>query len=281
MANRIYNRKAEICANTSLGYKYYKLVLSSLEIARISEPGQFLQIKVNNGYTPLLRRPFSICRIDGSHIEIIYEIIGKGTQILSQKKKREYLDIIGPLGKGFTYRSPAANRDLPVLVAGGMGMAPLFFLAERLKAGKRKNDEQRPIVLIGAKTKDQILCERELKQLGWGVKISTDDGSRGFKGKVTELLKKILDTGCKLQVAGCRHAITDMRSMKIYACGPRSMLKEICRLSEKYNIPAEISLEEHMACGIGVCLGCVVNTKKGYNRVCKEGPVFEAKEIIW
>jgi dihydroorotate dehydrogenase electron transfer subunit len=127
----------------------------------------------------------------------------------------------------------------------------------------------KPLVLIGAKNKNQILCEKEFKKLGYDVKIATDDGSRGFKGKVTELLEKILLSAVSCQLSA------------VYACGPRPMLKEISRIANIYKIPAQISLEEHMACGIGACLGCVVNTKEGFKRVCKDGPIFNAKEIVW
>jgi dihydroorotate dehydrogenase electron transfer subunit len=149
-----------------------------------------------------------------------------------------------------------------------MGVAPLFFLAEKLTKHATCDMRLATLVLIGAKTKGQILCEKEFKRLGYDVKISTDDGSGGFKGKVTELLKKELSA-------------VSYQLSAIYACGPRPMLQEISRISQKYKIPAQISLEEHMACGVGACLGCVVNTIDGYKRVCKEGPVFEADEIIW
>ena len=140
-------------------------------------------------------------------------------------------------------------------------MAPLVFLAEKLK--KSKN-----VVLIGAKTKEQIICEKEFKGLGFEVKVATDDGSVGFKGYVSGLLEEVL--------SGAHYP-----KSAVYACGPRPMLKEISRISKKYNISAQVSLEEHMACGVGACLGCVTNTRSGFKRVCKEGPVFNGDEIIW
>jgi dihydroorotate dehydrogenase electron transfer subunit len=142
-----------------------------------------------------------------------------------------------------------------------MGVAPLFFLAKKLKQAK-------PVVLIGARTKSQILCEKEFLESGCDVKTATDDGSFGFRGRVTDLLKHQLST-------------MNYQLSTIYACGPKPMLKEISRIALKHNIPAQISLEAHMACGIGACLGCVVNTKEGFKRVCKEGPVFNCKDIVW
>jgi dihydroorotate dehydrogenase electron transfer subunit len=247
--------KAKIVYNKIVRGNYFHCAILAPAIARKAKPGQFVDIKVNDTLEPLLRRPFSIHRVDAKLVEVIYEVVGKGTEILSKKKTGDTLDVIGPLGSGFTFKKTT------ILVAGGMGVAPLIFLAEKLK-------EIPSLVLIGAKNKHKIICIKEFRKLGCQVKISTDDGSVGFKGKVTELLKKILPT-------------MDYRVSTIYACGPRPMLKEISALSKKYNVPAQISLEEHMACGIGACLGCVVKTKDAYRRVCKEGPVFNADEIVW
>jgi len=270
--------KAKIIKNIAVAPKYYKIVLSCLPIAKDANAGQFVAIKITDTYEPLLRRPFSIHKLSGPGIEILYEIVGRGTEILSQKKAGEYLDIIGPLGNGFNYKSQVTpspslgtlfGRSSPVLVAGGMGVAPLLFLAEKIvtRSGGRQVT-RRPLVLIGAKTRSDVLCEKEFRKLGCNVKIATDDGSRGYKGYVTELLKKELST-------------INYQLSTIYACGPRPMLKETAAISKKYNIPAQVSLEEHMACGIGACLGCAVNTKQGYKRVCQDGPVFDADEIVW
>lgn len=251
--------RAKIIYNKRIKGNYFHLALRTPQIAKTSLPGQFLNIKVSDGDEPLLRRPLSIHRLKGVDIELLYEVVGRATQILSERRPGEYLSAIGPLGNGFTLS--AKNRTLNILVAGGMGVAPLVFLADRLnKFGV--------LVLIGGKSKEPILCEKEFKQLGCVVKIATDDGSKGFRGKITELLGRLLLTHNSPLPA-------------IYACGPRPMLKEITRISKKYSIPAQVSLEEHMACGIGACLGCVVNTKDGFKRVCKEGPVFNGDEIIW
>jgi dihydroorotate dehydrogenase electron transfer subunit len=196
---------------------------------------------------------------------MLYEVVGPGTRLLAQRKTGEYLDIIGPLGNGFA----VSGLRLAVIVAGGMGVAPLLFLAKKLSGYKVQGTRRKSVVLIGAKSKKQIICADEFRKLGCNVKIATDDGSSGFKGKVTELLKNILPATCHLSLA------------TIYACGPRPMLRVISRLSREYQIPAQISLEEHLACGIGACLGCALKTKAGYQRVCQEGPVFDARQIIW
>jgi dihydroorotate dehydrogenase electron transfer subunit len=262
MPRRIFQVKAKVIKNIEVIKNYYKIVILCPGIAKAAQPGQFLQVKVNNSDQPLLRRPFGIHRVRGAQIEMLYEVVGPGTEILAKRKSGEYLDIIGPLGNGFEPDNDASGSvGCAILVAGGMGIAPLVFLAEKLKG-------RQTVVLIGARTKKQLLCESELKKLGCEVRVATDDGSKGLKGKVTELLRRALLSA-------------DHRQATVYACGPRPMLKEISRLAKKYNLPAQVSLEEHMACGIGACLGCVVETIDGYKRVCKEGPVFDVRNIAW
>ncbi|MDD5691181.1 MAG: dihydroorotate dehydrogenase electron transfer subunit, partial [Candidatus Omnitrophica bacterium] len=200
-----------------------------------------------------------------SGVRLLYEVVGRGTQILSEKRPGDLLDIIGPLGNGFEYLRKTAKPDSSqaVLVAGGMGVAPLVFLTEKIKFIS-------PLVLVGARKKEQVLCLREFKALGCKLIIATDDGSLGFKGKVTDLLKEIL----------LKKSPAD-RPINIYACGPQPMLKAVAQLSCENNIASQLSLERHMACGFGACLGCVVPTRAGYKRVCKDGPVFLGKELIW
>ncbi|MDD5669413.1 MAG: hypothetical protein PHE58_05220 [Candidatus Omnitrophica bacterium] len=178
------------------------------------------------------------------------------------KKPGEFLDIIGPLGNGFSYRdNDEKNPGSVILIGGGMGVAPLVFLAERVK-------KQKIIVLLGAGTKAHIHCENDFRKIGCEVKIATDDGSRGFHGRVTSLFEELLTKQFPLRA-------------NVYACGPAPMLKALCAISGKHNIQTQISLESHMSCGFGACLGCVINTRDGYKRVCKEGPVFQAEEVIW
>jgi dihydroorotate dehydrogenase electron transfer subunit len=255
--------KTRILHNKAIQKHYFRLIMKAPQIVNSAKPGQFVNIRLTDTFEALLRRPFSIHKVKGENIELLYEVVGQGTEILSQKKPGEYLDVIGPSGNGFAL--PLTPYPLPLIVAGGMGVAPLVFLANQLRA---ESSELRVIVLIGARTKKQILCEKEFKELGCDVRISTDDGSKGFKGKAVDLLKHLLSA-------------KSQEPSTIYACGPRPMLKEIAVISKRYNLPAQISLEEHMACGIGACLGCAVNTKGGYKRVCKEGPVFSGDEIIW
>jgi dihydroorotate dehydrogenase electron transfer subunit len=265
----MFQVRAKLLYNKKVKENYFRCAMEAPRIAHQAIAGQFVNIKITDTVEPLLRRPFGIHQIRNKNIEILYEVIGPGTEILAKKKPGKFLDIIGPLGKGFSYPVSLNDYRWPILIAGGMGVAPLVFLAEKLKEIPNPKSQIPKIALIGAKTASQILCAKEFKKLGCNVKIATDDGSKGFKGKVTDLLKNILRvTSYELRVT-------------IYACGPRPMLKEISRISQQYKIPCQISLEEHLACGIGACLGCAVKTKEGFQRVCKEGPVFQANEIIW
>lgn len=253
--------KIKILANDKIAPGYYKMALASPHIAKTARPGQFVHIKVNDGYEPLLRRPFSIHSIKNNDIiEILYRVVGKGTTLLSEKEVGEELDVLGPLGNGFKIDKEGMKF---VIIAGGAGIAPLFLLTKNLI--HYSNDV---IVLIGAKSKELILCEQEFKDLGLEAQIATEDGSYGHKGVVTDLLYLLPAT-----------------SLSLFACGPAIMLHEVANFSIKNNLPCQLSLESRMACGLGACLGCVIKVKNGvktaYKRVCKEGPVFDAKEIIW
>lgn len=252
-----YQIKARVIRNKRIKDNFYNLVLSAPQIASSVLPGQFVNIKIEEVF---LRRPFSVQFRKKDCLGILYEVVGKGTFFLSQKKENDSLDIIGPLGRGFSLPKEK-NREI-ILVAGGIGIAGLFFLAEKLL------EKQKIKVLIGAKTKNKLLCEKELKDLGCEVFVSTDDGSKGFKGKVTELLKKLISA-------------KNNHSKTIYACGPYPMLKELAEISHALNILTWVLLDQHMACGFGACLGCSIETKYGFKRVCKDGPVFNAEEIIW
>jgi dihydroorotate dehydrogenase electron transfer subunit len=276
---------AKIVENKRIADNFYKMRIKSAYLGKNSEPGQFVEVRVSDEISPLLRRPLGVHRISKTGIGLLYEVVGKGTEILSRKKAGETLDVIGPLGTGFDVSRVAgrrgAKRGLPgggrpcVLIAGGAGIAPLPALAERIKGSGREI-----IALIGARTGKQVFCESEFKELGAQVRVSTEDGSRGKKGLVTDMLKDLLSAE-----GGARHA-------SIYACGPVGMLKEVARIAHDAGVKCQVSLEERMACGVGVCLGCPVRVRQRtddkyrttnyeYRMVCKDGPVFDAEEIAW
>ena len=260
---------AKILINEEIAPERYKMVLSAPQIARQARPGQFIHVKVSDSYTPLLRRPFSVHRVEGQKIELLYKVVGKGTEILSRKKRGEYLDILGPLGKG--YWLPAATSRISdiILVAGGTGVASLLFLAESIAV---PNSELSVLVLIGAKNREELLCEGDFRRLGCRVQVATENGTRGYKGLVSDLLEK------------CLPLSGDSSKRLVFACGPPEMLKRLGEISGRHRFPCQVSLEERLACGVGACLGCVVKAKGStytYKRVCKDGPVFDAGELIW
>ncbi len=221
-------------------------------------------LSINKGLDPLLKRPISIHRSIGNNFQLLYRAVGKGTDILSTKKEGDVIEILGPLGNGF----PAIKKNNKIiLIAGGLGIAPIFALTESILK-KRINTET--VLFYGARTKKEIIRTDELKSLGIDPVISTDDGTLGKKGNTVAALKRYLK---QQNSKGNNHVI--------YACGPKPMLKALSIFAIKNNIEGHIALEQNMACGLGTCLGCVVNTVKGYKRVCKEGPVFPIKEIIW
>ena len=249
---------AKIIKNEKIVGKFYRMRIASSYLAREAKPGQFVEVRCSDQTDPLLRRPFGIHRVVKGGIELLYEVLGKGTEILSRAEKDDSLDLIGPLGHGFDL-----NRQT-IIVAGGNGVAPLLFLAEKL--AKRKSDI---CVLIGGRSKDHVLCEKDFKSLGAKVAVATEDGSIGHRGLVTHLLKNLLATN-------------NWRLATIYACGPTGMLKAVSEIAQDNRVSCQVSLEERMACGVGVCLGCPVKVKNNrYKMVCKDGPVFNAEEIAW
>lgn len=249
---------ATIINNVKISDKYYKMQLQ-VSFSDKCIPGQFIYIKVLDNLVPLLRRPMSIHNSGKKQIEILYEVVGKGTYILSQKKKGEFLDIIGPLGNGFGYKD---DFEKAIIISGGIGLSPLFFLAKFLTTKFKKE----VVVLLGFKDNSLICFKDKFEKFCNKIKISTEDGSFGYKGVITSLL---------------HHEFCD--KCKIFTCGPIPMLKEIAKIGRNYNI--EALLEEKMGCGIGMCFGCVckikVKNSYDYKRVCTDGPVFDLKKVIW
>lgn len=230
--------------------------------------GQFLQIKATDDNSLLFKRPFSISFVDieNSFVRIFYRVIGKNTKALARLNNDDIVSVISPLGNSFDLSSAGIH----LLVGGGMGVAPLYQLAKDLKV-----DEKEVHSFIGFKTKDEVVYEKELSSFSDSLTVSTDDGSYGEKGFVTNAVRDfILGKGFDGEVI-------------VHSCGPKPMLKSLYNaVKDIKNVKCYVSLEENMACGIGACIGCVIKTKEGdddfkYRRVCKEGPVFNAEDIIW
>ena len=241
---------------TSVGPGIFVMCMHAPEIASRTKPGQFVNLKVHDLYLPLLRRPFSVYRVDGEYIEIIFNIVGESTKILSLKKKDDWIDIIGPLGHPYSFDDTLATV---ILVGGGLGVASLPLLTNVLRSKQKQI-----VTFLGARNREQIVSSY-LED----VHIATDDGSSGFHGTVVQLLDDYL-SGKKIE------------KTKIFACGPNPMLNSLAIVAKKYSLSCEISLERIMACGIGLCQGCPVETINGaskYALVCMAGPVFEAQSV--
>jgi dihydroorotate dehydrogenase electron transfer subunit len=245
----------------------YLLSFFSSYLAKKSQPGQFLHVRVHSSLA--LRRPFSVHKVEGSSVFILFKVRGRGTLLLSRYRKGQALDIIGPLGNGFNHQSPITNHQSPILVGGGMGVAPLVFLAQKISKVLGLESRVSGLVLLGVKNRNEILCKDDFKRLGFRVLVATEDGSIGFRGTVIELLKREL------------LVINPQQPTKIYACGPKEMFYELADILADYpQIECETSFEQFMGCGIGACLGCVIKTRQGYKRVCKDGPVFDIRDVL-
>ena len=221
--------------------------------------GQFLEIRVKDAIEPLLRRPISIYNIEGDIVEFIFQVKGKGTEILSNREVGEYIDILGPLGQGsFNYEG---KKNIAIL-GGGIGVFPLYELAKRANKNANVN------IYLGFRNKDAVVLEDEFNKVSSKLVITTDDGSYKQKGFAIDLLKQDIE---KEKIDA------------IFACGPLPMLKAVKQYAEEKKIPCQISLEERMGCGIGVCLGCAVKVNAGeqtvYTHVCKAGPVFDSNVV--
>ena len=237
--------------------------LWSREIVAGARPGQFVMIKAGLSADPLLRRPFSICAIQGNDVFcILYRVVGRGTKILSRVTEGNRLSVLGPLGRGFDF--PKADQK-PFIVAGGIGIAPLIFLAQAINSDNLT-------FMAGYRHKDEIVAMEKFSLSGMEINIATDDGTAGHHGPVTELLEARLDG-------------PDEDRRVVFACGPLPMLERVADLTNDSCIPCQVSLETTMACGLGACLGCAVKAASKetdvYYHVCKDGPVFDVKTLYW
>ena len=266
----------KIISNKKLCDKHYVLKLKSKTITKTALPGQFVQIMINEYHDPLLPRPFSFLDIQGESFEILYQVVGLGTKILANKTKGDKLKVLGPLGNGWA--EPRGYEYL--LVGGGVGIPPIYHWAKEA-VKKNKFNAKHISIFLGGRNKKYLHYEKQFKKLGLKIQVATDDGSKGKKGRVTDILKPQLkdNTQC------------------IMACGPTPMLRAISDLADKWEIPCYVSVEEPMPCGFGACLGCAIKIKADsdpanrttqtaqrnyrYAMSCTEGPVFKSKEIIW
>jgi dihydroorotate dehydrogenase electron transfer subunit len=275
MVKKNMHFKSVVVSNQEISPGYRRIRLTAPRAILEAKPGQFVMVRVRDGVDPLLRRPFCIYDVGTfaseypdtprqCYLEILYKVVGKGTSIFSTLHEKDSVDILAPLGNGFTLGESGGEE---LLVGGGFGLAPLYFLARRL-VGKSSVK-----VFIGGRRKEDVLCVTEFEQLGVDTYVATDDGTLGSRGLVTEVLEEYLSRQGKRRT--------------VFACGPEPMLHAVARMCEKYGIRCQVSLEATMACGVGACLGCVVKGSShaektpDYRCVCKEGPVFDTTELLW
>ena len=235
-----------IIENVPLTDCVYKMVLQG-DTSAITAPGQFVNIKLDGLY---LRRPISVCDVEGERLTIIYKVVGKGTERMSKMQGGE-LDILTGLGNGYDL---SKSGDSPVLLGGGVGVPPMYLLCKKLTEQGKKVQ-----VILGFNTKSEVFYEEQFRSLGADVQVTTADGSYGIQGFVTDALK-------------------NMRYSYFYTCGPEPMLKAVYKASVT---SGQMSFEKRMGCGFGACMGCSCKTITGYKRICKEGPVMEKEEILW
>lgn len=233
---------------------YYLIKVNSPLIAKSIKPGQFCNIKVSCSDFPLLRRPFSICDVENDKLIFVFDVQGEGTKILASKQNGEELDILGPLGNGFNIYG---NYELAVIIGGGIGTAPFPYL---IKSFPNNLDV---VSYIGGKTKEHLI-----KYGMKNVNVATDDGSEGYHGTIIDLFNNDVKNIHK--------------KFRIFACGPNSMLKALQKIAIENNFDCQISVECAMACGFGICQGCPIEKSDGdgYYLVCKDGPIFNAKDVI-
>jgi dihydroorotate dehydrogenase electron transfer subunit len=254
---------------------YCLLALHSPLVAKKSEPGQFLMVRVGDEPYPLLRRPFSIHARERNRLEIFFSKVGAGTAILAERNPGETLDILGPLGKGFRIPRKRQSGRTAFLVGGGRGIAPLYFLARELRARG-----VRPTIFYGGKTESHLPLLAKLAEQGFDMFVSTDDGSLGYHGFICPMLERELARWLNAPRRG-----RALPGPEIFACGPDAMMKGVAEIADRYRVPAQFSLESIMGCGIGACWGCVKRIRKagrtGWVKICEDGPVFRNSEIVW
>jgi len=242
---------------------YFLLTLRSPRIAPRVKPGQFVHVRLPAPADTLLRRPFSVFRTDRDTLQLLYKPVGRGTHAMITLRPGDTLSLLGPLGRGFPPPSP---KTRPVLVAGGYGMAALYLQAAACP---------RPgVAFFGGASRTDILCVSQFEALGWEVRVTTEDGSLGTKGLVTVELDRFLAEKGKPEL------------IELFACGPNGMLKAVADRAERHGFRAWLSLDRNMGCGVGACLTCVQRVRApdgtvNWMRVCREGPVFDSRDIIW
>ncbi len=270
--NPVFDQSLKVNENRRLSSSHFLLTLESDPIAAHARPGQFLMLRLAASLDPLLRRPMSVCNVVpeepgiGARVQVLYKVVGRGTSLLANLSAGDSLPTLGPLGTPFSVSSPESPPPRALIVAGGIGIAPFPFLVPTLK-----RSGWNVTLLYGVRRAEELVHRDWFEAQGVEVLTATEDGSEGRKGTVTPLLEEALSAVGGFGVA--------------YACGPNAMLKAVSARVNAAGVPCQLSLEGHMGCGIGACLGCAVPVSRGadpmYVRVCLEGPTLSAAEVLW
>ena len=253
------NEQSVVALHEDAGPGYRFLELEAPRLADALAPGQFVHVRVPGLEPTALRRPFSVFDADGGRVTLLYKVVGRGTAALARAQVGDAVEVLGPLGHGF----PSSSKGVPLLVGGGYGVAPLHFLAKRLK-------DPRAILFVGGRTKDDLLALDRFAALGVEVRIATNDGSAGEKGFVTGPLDAALEG---LRARG--------EAFELFTCGPDGLLKAVADRAVAAKMPGWISMDRRMVCGVGACYACIQKTVRGNSRCCVEGPVFRAEDLVW
>ena len=258
------DEKCRVIEHVDMGAGYRRLLLDAPAIADTAQPGQFVHLRVPALEPTALRRPFSIFNAQDGQLELLYKSVGRGTNALASIAAGDTLSVMGPLGHGF----PLKCDGVPLLVGGGFGVAPLYFLARRLIGSGSQSDS--PVLFVGGRTAADLLALDRFAALGVEVRTATNDGSSGVKGLVTDPLDDAL---IEFRSSG--------RRFEIFACGPDPMLKAVAMRATGTGAKGWISMDRHMVCGVGACYACIQKTVRGNSRCCIEGPVFSAADLVW
>ena len=236
----------KIISNEKIAKDVFKMILEG-DTSKITVPGQFVNIRLEGKF---LRRPISVCDCEENRLTLIYKVVGEGTEQMSRMQQGTMLDILTGLGNGYDI----SKSKKPLLIGGGVGVPPLYYLAKKLI-----ESNQKPSVILGFNTAEEVFLEDEFRALGCEVFVTTVDGSRGIKGFVTDVMG-------------------DIEYDYFFTCGPMPMFRAIEKTAKT---SGQYSFEERMGCGFGACMGCSCKTKNGFKRICKDGPVLEREEILW
>lgn len=252
----MFTVKAPVDKVIELDNQIFLLKMHCPEISSVIKPGEFLNVRVSEMIYPLLRRPFSVCDVEGEYFYLMFNVLGEGTKMLASKRIGQTIDVLGPLGKGFNFYG---DYETAIIAAGGLGAAPFPYLIKKIDSKKNI------FCFIGGKThKDVIIHGMK------NISIATDDGSLGFKGNIVQLLEQNIK-------------LLKSTKIKIFSCGPNAMLKALKKFCSAHNFDCEASTECAMACGFGICQGCPIeneNSHEKYLLVCKDGPVFNVKDVV-